>query len=198
MTRRCVAALGAALALLTALASAGPVLAGSLVAYPSTVEMTVLPGTTGRVILSIENRLNRTCTVTFSRVTPQALEPGYVNLPDASWLTLDTVTTRVLSEERAWTAAEIAVPDDNRLRGQKWQIEVAATCQEEPLLGAEYWILLTVGSSTRQRTSWWVAGGIIAGGLAGAVAWSRWRNACWSAWPTGLRAGDWGQRVRGA
>ena len=191
MTPGSAARLGAGLALLLALTASGPALAGSLVTSPGIIELAVLPGTTARAVLSVENGLDRTCTVAFSPVSPKTLEAGYVNLPRSSWLTLDTAITQVPPDERAWTVAEITVPDDEGLRGQKWQIEIVAVCQEEPLLKGAYTILVTVGGADRQRTSWWTAGGIIAAALAGAIAWGRWRTARRSAWPTGLKAGDW-------
>jgi len=177
--------------LLFILLSLSPVFAGSLVVSPSTVEMEVLPGTTGRMVLSVENGLERSYNFRFS--PGQSTDPieGYDSFPDLSWLRIIAGDTLLAPGERTWATVEITIPGDENLAGQRWAVSIDISCTGEPLLNDSSIILVTVGQAHPGRPDWLIGGGIIAVSMLGGVVWTRWRDRQRAEWTTGLKTGHW-------
>ncbi len=180
-----------AVTLLLFLVSFSPVFAGSLVVSPSTTELEVFPGTTGRIVLSVENGLGRSYNFHFS--PGQLTEPmeGYGKFPDLSWLNLISGDTLLAPGERTWVTAEITVPDNESLAGQKWAVSIDILCTGEPLLNDSSIILVTVGQARPARPDWLIGGGIIAVSMIGGVLWTRWKDRQMAEWTTGLKTRHW-------
>jgi len=168
-----------------------PVLAGRLVISPSTTELMVLPGTTGRVVLSVENRLERSYNFQFSPAQLPDPPEGHDRFPDLSWLKLISGDTLLAPGERAWVTVEITIPDDESLVGQKWAVSIDISCVGEPLLNDSSVILVTVGQAHMARPDWLIGGGIIAVATVGGVFWTRWKDRQRAEWTTGLKTGHW-------
>jgi hypothetical protein len=173
------------------LLSFSPVFAGSLVVSPSTVEMEVLPATTGRMVLSVENGLGRSYDFHFS--PGQLADPmeGYDSFPDLSWLNIIIGDTLLAPGERTWVTVEITVPNDESLAGQRWAVSIDISCTGEPLLDDSSIILVTVGQTHPGRPEWLIGGGIIAVSMIGGALWTRWRDKQRAEWTTGLKTGHW-------
>jgi hypothetical protein len=181
----------AAAILLLLLLSFSPVFAGSLVVSPSTVEMEVLPGTTGRMVLSVENGLGRSYNFHFS--PGQFTDPmeGYDSFPDLSWLNIISGDTLLAPGERTWVTVEITIPDDESLVGQRWAVSIDISCTAQPLLNDSSIILVTVGQAHPGRPDWLIGGGIIAVSMIGGVLWTRWKDSQRARWTTGLKTKHW-------
>ena len=177
--------------LLFLLLSLSPVFAGSLVVSPSTVEMEVLTGTTSRMVLSVENGLERSYDFYFS--PGQLLEPieGYDSFPDLSWLNIISGDTLLAPGERTWVTVEITIPNDESLAGQRWAVSIDISCTGEPLLNDSSIILATVGQAHLGRPDWLIGGGIIAVSMIGGILWTRWKDSQRAEWTTGLKTGHW-------
>ena len=171
--------------------SFSPVLAGSLVISPNTTELEVLPGTTGRIVLSVENGLGRSYNFQFSPAQLQNPLEGYGKFPNLSWLNLISGDNSLSPGERTWVTVEIAVPDDESLVGQKWAVSIDISCTGEPLLNDSSIILVTIGQARQARPDWLIGGGIIAVSMIGAVLWTRWKEGQRAEWTTGLKTGHW-------
>lgn len=168
-----------------------PVLAGSLVISPNTTEMEVLPGTTGRIVLTVENGLGRSYNFHFSPAQLQNPMEGYGKFPDLSWVNLISGDTLLAPGERTWVTVEITVPDDESLLGQRWAVSIDISCAGEPLLNDSSIILVTVGQAHPARPDWLIGGGIIAVSMVGGVLWTRWKDSQRAEWTTGLKTGHW-------
>jgi len=177
--------------LLLLLLSFSTALAGSLVVSPSTTELEVLPGTTGRIVLSVENGLGRNYNFHFSPAQLQNPLEGYGKFPNLSWLNLISGDTLLAPGERAWVTVEITVPNDDSLLGQKWAVSIDISCTGEPLLNDSSIILVTVGQARTARPDWLIGGGIIAVSMVGAVLWTRSKDRQRAEWTTGLKTGHW-------
>jgi hypothetical protein len=177
--------------LLLLLVPFSPVLAGSLVISPSSNAMEVLPGTTGRMVISAENGLEREYDFRFSPAQIQNPPEGYSEFPDLSWLNLIVEDTLLAPGEKTWVTVEIAVPDDESLIGQKWAVNIDISCLGEPLLNDSSIILVTVHRARPARPDWLIGGGIIAASMIGAVLWTRWKDRQRAEWTTGLKTGHW-------
>jgi hypothetical protein len=171
--------------------SISPALAGSLVISPGSTAMEVLPGTTGRIVISVENGLGRSYSFRFSPAQMQNLPEGYSEFPDLSWLNLITEDTLLAPGEKTWVTVEVAVPDDESLLGQKWAISIDISCPGEPLLNDSSIILVTVDQARPARPDWFIGGGIIAASMIGAVLWTQWKDRQRAEWTTGLKARHW-------
>lgn len=180
-----------AVTLLLPLMSFSPVLARSLVVSPNTTELAVLPGTTSRIVLSVENGLERSYNFRFSLAQFQNPPEGYGKFPNLSWLNLVPGDTLLAPGERTWVTAEITVPDDENLLGQKWAVSIDILCTGEPLLNDNSIILVTVAQTRSAHPDWLISGGIIAVSMTGGVLWTRWKNRQRAEWTTGLRTGHW-------
>ena len=168
-----------------------PVFAGSLVISPNTAELEVLPGTTGRIVLSVENGLERSYNFHFSPAQLQDPVEGYDSFPNLTWLNLISGDTLLAPGERAWVTVEITVPDDDSLVGQRWAVSIDISCTVEPLLNDNSIVLVTVGQAHPGRPDWAIGGGIIAASMVGGVLWTRWKDRQRAEWVTGLKTGHW-------
>lgn len=83
MSRGALATAGLTCTLLL-LTATTPARAGSLVTSPSTVELEALPGTAVRTVLSVENGLDRSCTLLFRPVQQDTPHGQYDSLPSLS------------------------------------------------------------------------------------------------------------------
>ena len=180
-----------AVTLLLFLVSFSTAFAGSLVVSPSTTELEVLPGTTGRIVLSVENGLVRSYNFSFSPAQLQNPVDGYDRFPNLSWLNLISGDTLLAPGERAWVTVEVTIPDDESLLGQKWAVSIDISCTGEPLLNDSSIILVTVGQAHPGRPDWFIGGGIIAISMIGGVLWTRWKDRQRAEWTTGLKTGHW-------
>jgi hypothetical protein len=167
------------------------VFAGSLVTSPHTTEIEVLPGTTGRMVLSVENGLQRSYDFRFSSAQIKNPPKGYANFPDISWLKIITGDTLLAPGERTWVTVEIVVPDDESMVGQKWAVSIDISCTSEPILNDNAIILVTVSQAQPARPDWFIGGGIIAVSMIGGVLWTRWKDKQRTEWTTGLKTGHW-------
>jgi len=181
----------AAATLLLLLLPFSPVFAGSLVISPNSTEIEVLPGTTVRIVLSVENGLGRSYNFHFSPAQLTNVPEGYDSFPDLSWLNLISGNTLLAPGERTWVTVEIAVPDNESLVGQKWTVSIDISCDGEPLLNDSSIILVTVGQARTARPDWLIGGGIITVSMIGGVLWTRWKDMQRAEWPTGLKTGHW-------
>ena len=181
----------AAVALLLLLMSFSPVFAGSLVVSPSTTELEVFPDTTTRIVLSVENGLERSYDFRFSPAQLQNPPEGYSRFPDLSWISITSGDTLLAPGERTWVTVEIAVPDDDSLIGQKWAVSIDISCIGEPLFNDSSIILVTVGQAGPVRPDWFIGGGILAVSMTGAFIWTRWKDRQRAEWTTGLKTGHW-------
>jgi hypothetical protein len=179
------------MALLLCLVMSVPVFAGSLAISPNTTELRVLPGTTSSIILSMENGLENSYNFGFSSSQLHDPPDGYNSFPDLSWIQLVVGDTLLAPGEQAWLTAEIVIPDDERLVGQKWAVSIDISCAEEPLLHDSSIILVTVGQAQPPYPQWGFGGGIMAVGVIGAVLWTRWKDRQRNEWATGLKTKHW-------
>ena len=171
--------------------SAVPVLAGSLAISPSSTELEMLPGTTARVVLSVENGLDSGYTFRFSPAQASHPREGYGTFPDLSWLSVDPQDKELAPGERGWVTIRLSVPDDEGLTGQGWVAAIEMVCEEQPLLNSEFLLLVSVGKASRPRPDWEIGGGIVVTCLVGAVLWNRWKEMQRAEWTTGLRSKHW-------
>ena len=109
-----------AVTLLLLLLTSSPALAGNLVISPNSTALEVLPGTTARMVISVENGLGRSYSFNFSPAQLQNPPEGYSEFPDLSWINLTVDDTLLAPGERTWVTVEISIPDDERLPRQKW------------------------------------------------------------------------------
>jgi hypothetical protein len=165
--------------------------AGSLVISPYTTEIEVLPGTTGRMVLSVENGLHRSYDFRFSSDQIKNPPKGYDNFPDLSWLKIITGDTLLAPGERTWVTVEITVPDDESLVGQRWAASIDVSCIGEPILNDNAVILVTVSQAQPARPEWFIGGGIVAVSMIGGVIWTRWKDKQRTEWTTGLKTRHW-------
>lgn len=177
--------------LLLSLVMSVPVFAGSLTTSPNTTELRVLPGTTSSIILSMENGLERSYSFGFSSSQLPDPPDGYNSFPDLSWIQLVAGDTSLKPGEQVWLTAEIIIPDDESLVGQKWAVSIDISCAEEPLLHDSSIILITVGQAQPPYSTWGFGGGIMAVGVIGAVLWTRWKDRQRNEWTTGLKTKHW-------
>jgi hypothetical protein len=168
-----------------------PVFAGSLVISPNSTEIEVLPGTTVRIVLSVENGLERSYNFHFSPAQLTDAMDGYNSFPDLSWFNLISGNILLAPGERTWVIVEITVPDNDSLVGQKWAVSIDISCDGEPLLNDSSIILVSVGQAQAARPDWLIGGGIIAVSMIGGVLWTRWKDMQRAEWPTGLKTGHW-------
>ena len=168
-----------------------PVFAGSLIISPNTTELEVLPGTTGSIVLSIENGLERSYGFRFSPAQTHDPLDGYNNFPDLSWIRLVAGDTLLAPGEQAWLTVEITIPNDENLVGQKWAVSIDISCAGEPLLNDSSIILVTVGEAHPPHPEWGIGGGIAAVCVIGAVLWTRWKDRQRTEWTTGLKTKHW-------
>ncbi len=177
--------------LLLLLFSFSTVSAASLIISPHTTELEMSPGTTGRMVLSVENGLQRSYDFRFSPAQLQNPPKGYDNFPDLSWLTLISEDTLLAPGERAWVMVEIVIPDDESLVGQKWAVSIDVSCTGEPFLNDNAVILVIVGQAQPARPDWFIGSSIIAVSMIGGVLWTRWKDKQRIEWTTGLKTRHW-------
>lgn len=173
------------------LISSATTFAASLVVSPTTTELEVLPGTTVRVVVSVENGLVRSYNFRFSPAQLQNPVEGYDKFPDLSWLSIISGDTLLAPGEKTWVTVEVNIPKDESLLGQRWAVSIDILCTGEPLLNDHSTILVTVSQAYPERPDWLFGGGIIAVSMIGAVLWTRWKDRQRAEWTTGLKTGHW-------
>lgn len=171
--------------------SLSPILAESLSSSPNITELEMLPGTTARIVLSVENQADTSSTLYFMVVQPTNLKEGYTNLPDYSWINLNTGDIELASGERYWAVVILSIPDDETLKGQKWQANINITCRDQPLLSINYILLVSVGEASPQGINWGMIGIIAATSVMVVIIWNRWAEKQRAEWPTGLKTKHW-------
>ena len=171
--------------------SSSPILAGSLSSSPNITELDMLPGTTAKIVLSVENQADTSSTFYFMPAQPTNLKEGYASLPDFSWLNLNTGDIELASGERYWAAIVLSIPDDKTLKGQKWQANIDVTCRNQPLLSSNYILLVSVGEASPQGINWGMIVLIATVSAIGVAIWNRWEEKQRAEWPTGLKTKHW-------
>ena len=166
-------------------------LAGSVASSPNINELEMLPGTTAKIVLSIENRADTSSTFHFIVDQPTNLKEGYTNFPDLSWLSLNTEDIELASGEQYWAVVYLSIPDDENLKGQKWQANIDITCREQPLLSSNYILLVSVGEASPQGIDWGMVGIITAASAIAIIIWNRWKEKQRAEWTTGLKTKHW-------
>lgn len=168
-----------------------PVLANSLVISPYITEVEISPGTTARIMISIENGLDSNYTFHFSIADPLNLREGFANLPDSTWIRLDPEHIALAPGEREWMSVEIIIPANEGLEGQKWQANIGIACEEQPLLSSNAVVLITTGKLSPESTNWAMVGGLVLSSVVGAVLWNHHHEQKRNEWPTGLKTKHW-------
>ena len=171
--------------------SSSPILAGSLSSSPSITELEMLPGTTAKIVLSVENQAETSSTFYFMPAQPTNLKEGYASLPDFSWLNLNTGDIELASGERYWAVIVLSIPNDKTLKGQKWQANIIVTCRDQPLLSSNYILLVSVGEAPPQGINWGMIGIIAATSAVVVIIWNRWVEKQRAEWPNGLKTKHW-------
>lgn len=180
-----------AAALLLCLTMSIPVFAGNLAITPNTTEIDALPGTTSSIIFSMENGLEQSYSFRLSSAQLHNPPDGYDSFPDLTWIRLITEDTLLAPGEQAWLTAEITIPNDESLVGQKWAVSIYISCVEESLFHDSSIILVTVGQAQPPYPQWGLGGGITAVCVIGAVLWTRWKDSQRNSWTTGLKTKHW-------
>ena len=171
--------------------SSSPILAESLSSSPTITELEMLPGTTARIVLSVENQADTSSTLYFMVAQPTNLKEGYTSLPDYSWINLNTGDIELASGEQYWAVVVLSIPDDETLKGQKWQANIDITCRDQPLLSSNYILLVSVGEASPQGINWGMIGIIAATSVMVVIIWNRWVEKQRAEWPTGLKTKHW-------
>jgi len=171
--------------------SLSPVLAESLVSSPNITELEMLPGTTARIVLSVENRADTSHTfhLTLDQITN--LREGYTIFPDLSWLNLNTEDIELASGEQYWVLVFLSVPDDESLKGQKWQANINITCREQPLLSTNCILMISVGEAFPPGINWGMIVIIAVASAIAVITWNRWKDKQRAKWSTGLKTKHW-------
>ena len=171
--------------------SLSPVLAESLVSSPNITELEMLPGTTARIVLSVENRADTSHTfhLTLDQITN--LGEGYTRFPDLSWLNLNTEDIELASGEQYWVLVFLSVPDDESLKGQKWQANINITCREQPLLSTNCILMISVGEAFPPGINWGMIVIIAVASAIAVITWNRWKDKQRAKWSTGLKTKHW-------
>ena len=168
-----------------------PILASSLSSSPHITELEMLPGTTAKIVLSVENQADTSSTLYFMPAQPTNLKEGYTRLPDYSWLNLNTRDIELASGERYWAVIVLSIPDDESLKGQKWQVNIDINSRDQPLLSSNYIILVSVSEASPQGANWGMIGIITATSVVAVIIWNRWLEKQRAEWPTGLKTKHW-------
>ena len=168
-----------------------PILASSLSSSPHITELEMLPGTTARIVLSVENQADTSSTLYFMPAQPTNLKEGYTNLPDFSWLNLNTGDVELALDEQYWAVIVLSIPDDKTLKGQKWQANIDVTCRNQPLLSSNYILLVSVSEASPPGINWGMIGIIAATSAIVVIIWNRWAEKQRAEWPTGLKTKHW-------
>jgi len=171
--------------------SPSAILAGSLSSSPNITELEMLPGTTAKIVLSVENQAETSSTFYFMPAQPTNLKEGYASLPDFSWLNLNTGDIELASGERYWAVIVLSIPEDKTLKGQKWQANIIVTCRDQPLLSSNYILLVSVGEAPPQGINWGMIGIIAATSAVVVIIWNRWVEKQRAEWPNGLKTKHW-------
>ena len=171
--------------------SLSPVLAESLVSSPNITELEMLPGTTARIVLSVENRADTSHAfhLTLDQITN--LREGYTIFPDLSWLNLNTEDIELASGEQYWVLVFLSVPDDESLKGQKWQANINITCREQPLLSTNCILMISVGEAFPPGINWGMIVIIAVASAIAVITWNRWKDKQRAKWSTGLKTKHW-------
>lgn len=168
-----------------------PIAAQGLTLSPHSINLEMMPGTSARVMLTLQNGLEHTYSFQFSPQYPSRLREGYTSCPDISWFSVQPAHLSLAPGEQGWVSLEVAIPDDKGLVGQRWQTDIRVSCGEEPLLRSEVTVLVEVGEAPSRVVNWVVGGGTLVFSLAGVILWGRHRKRERDTWATGLKRRHW-------
>ena len=177
--------------ILLPLLSLSPVLAESLVSSPNITELEMLPGTTARIVLSVENQADTSHTFYFTLDQISNPREGYTKFPDPSWLNFNTGDIELASGEQHWLLVYLSIPDDESLKGQKWQANINITCREQPLLSSNCILMISVGKASPLGINWGIISIIAVSSAVAVITWNRWKDKGRAKWSTGLKTRHW-------